>query len=424
MKILSVIQRYGLDMRPINELYKIETSGYIKYNFISNDRLQTIFRYESELQNVLGTNAWIDSKNGLVSIYVPKKGVFPISSIITHDFYKNHSSVLKIALGETPDGDLVIGDLEKWVHVLIAGVPGSGKSTFLHVIINCLMMQKPEDVRMIMFDLKQVELMRYNELPHLLAPVITNIKKVEDELVYLISEMNRRYAMLRNTNCSNIQQYRSRGNSMPYLVVIIDELAEIILQDKDLEKQIIRLAQKGRACGIHLVIATQKPIAEVVTSLIKGNIDTRISFKVASHYDSMVILDSPGAEKLGKCGDMLLRDEDGLTRLQCCYISHNEIEQNILKYRNHITPEQAEVSTLALPLPKEEETYEMDRLYKQALELIMRENRCSAWLFMTELRIGRAKADMLIKKLQEQKIISQHKIGRDFKILKGVNGDA
>lgn len=147
------------------------------------------------------------------------------------------------------------------------------------------MMQKPEDVRMIMFDLKQVELMRYNELPHLLAPVITNIEKVEDELVYLISEMNRRYAMLRNTNCSNIQQYRSRSNSMPYLVVIIDELAEIILQDKDLEKQIIRLAQKGRACGIHLVIATQKPIAEVVTSLIKGNIDTRISFKVASHYD-------------------------------------------------------------------------------------------------------------------------------------------
>lgn len=113
MKILSVIQKYGLDMRPINELYKIETSGYIKYNFISNDRLQTIFRYGSEFQNVLGTNAWIDSKNGLVSIYVPKKGVFPISSIITHDFYKNHSSVLKIALGETPDGDLVIGDLKK-----------------------------------------------------------------------------------------------------------------------------------------------------------------------------------------------------------------------------------------------------------------------------------------------------------------------
>jgi len=426
LRIYNVIQKFNLDLFLVHKVDCINTSAFVKYNFKTRGMIKDILKYESEFQSII-PGCWLESKNGYISICIPKEksSPYPISELLESDFYRNNPSVLKIALGENPDGGIVVGNLEKWINVLIAGTPGSGKSNLLNVMINCFAQQDINDLRLVLFDLKEVELKQYNCLPHLLKPVITDINRVQYELLSLITEMQRRYKILEQNNCRNIQTYRKKNGDMPYLVVVIDELAEIILTKKECENQIVRLAQKGRACGIHLVIATQKPNSEIVTSLIKGSIDTRISFKVASHYDSQVILDMSGAEKLGKCGDMLLRDEDGLQRIQCCYISDEEIGKNLEQFKNG-TEELIEVDQKPKQLEYVEaeftevsELNEQDVLYKQALNFIKDTNKCNLWALKRHLRIGNKKANNIVEQLIKNGDISQRKVGNDYEILKG-----
>ncbi len=420
IKIMNVIAKFSLNLFPEQQRYRIETSSFIKYNFRTNDRIDNILKYEKEFQSLLGRNTWLEAKNGYISICIPKKkkDIYPINNILESDFYQNNLSELKIALGETPDGGMAIIDLKDEIstNILIGGTPGSGKSNLINIIINCLIQNNSDDVKLLLFDLKEgVELIRYNCLPNLLKPVITNTSIVEDELIYLVSEMNRRYYKIKNAGYRNLKEYRKKLNDIPYLVVIIDELAEIVLNVKDCENQLKRIAQKGRAAGIHLIIATQRPSVDIVNPIVKASMNTRIAFHVASNVDSRVILDKAGAEKLTQKGDMILIDDDE-HRIQCCYISDEEIEGNIKKYKNHCS---SRGEVLQLTYTPKLKISECDRLYQKAIELITKEKKCSAWLFMTKLNMGKPKANELIKRLQKEGYISDHKIGKNFKILKG-----
>ena len=246
------------------------------------------------------------------------------------------SSPLAIALGRDVSGDPVVADLTRMPHLLIAGATGSGKSVCINAIICSLLMNNgPESVRLLMVDPKMVELPGYNGIPHLFGPVITDPTHVAGALAWLTLQMDDRYRLFADSGVRNIDEYNQQngpldGGALPYIVLVIDELADLMMTAADdIERQICRLAQMSRATGIHLVLATQRPSVDVITGLIKANFPARIAFAVTSQIDSRVILDGPGAEKLLGRGDMLFMAPDSakLARIQGCFVSDKEIER-------------------------------------------------------------------------------------------------
>ena len=268
----------------------------------------------------------------LVGIEVPNHSlqVVPIRSIIESDILKQCKSKMSVPLGLDVAGKPKIADITKMPHVLIAGQTNSGKSVCVNSWISTLLFRaSPQEVRFIMVDPKRVELTPYNGIPHLLVPVITEAEKVISSLKWAVNEMEKRYKIFSEASAKNIEAYNNASGfqSLPYIVVVIDELAEIMMfSPTEVEENVCHIAQKGRAAGIHLVLATQKPIVSVVTGLIKGNIPARVAFAVSSMMDSRVILDTPGAEKLLGRGDMLFLPPDLAkpVRIQGCFISEKE----------------------------------------------------------------------------------------------------
>jgi S-DNA-T family DNA segregation ATPase FtsK/SpoIIIE len=352
----------------------------------------------------------------VVGIEVPNRKVSLVSlrSVIESEAFQEIDSPLKIALGQDVSGEPVAADLALMPHLLIAGATGSGKSVCINSIITCLLMHNPpETLKLLLVDPKRVELVNLNGIPHLLAPVVTDLDEVVSALYWATQEMERRFELFARAGVRNIEVYNRKATRrdeepLPYLVVIIDELADLMMVAPDeVERLICRLAQLARATGIHLVIATQRPSVDVVTGLIKANFPARISFAVASQVDSRVILDMAGAEKLLGRGDMLFMSPDAAMpqRLQGCYVSDKELNRLVRfwrRARRYELPDHSEEPPWeGLPSPDEA----ADELLQTAIELVQQHRRASASFLQRRLHIGYPRAARLIDQLEEMGIV-------------------
>lgn len=341
---------------------------------------------------------------GLVSL----RGVLESAS-----FQKVKSkSKLALALGKGAGGEAVAGELDKMPHLLIAGATGSGKTVCLNAIITCLLMNNtPEELKFIMLDPKRVEMTAYSSIPHLIVPVIVETERSMEILHWLSSEMDNRYKKLAAAGARNIAAYnkeRSRNNPFPYIVLVIDELADLMItQGVEVEHALCRLAQLARATGIHLVVATQRPSVDVVTGLIKANFPTRISFAVASQVDSRTILDCVGAEKLLGKGDMLYLPVDAPKpkRLQGCYVSDPEIESLVrfwVSQRRNIPSPELDILTQSITSSAKEARGPEDPLLDEARKISREHPSISPSFLQRKLRIGLPRAAKLMEILEKE----------------------
>ncbi len=363
----------------------------------------------------------------VVGIEVPNqvKTLVGLRDILTSEQFTKMRSPLKLCLGRDVSGTPVVADLTRMPHLLIAGSTNSGKSVCLNAIIVSLLYQHtPETLRLLLVDPKRVELTKYDGLPHLIAPVMVDTKKVVVALRWLIQEMESRYKTFAEVGARNLTEYNRRAKRhhqepMPMIVTVIDELAELMLvAPEDVERSICRLAQMARATGIHLVIATQRPSVDVVTGLIKANFPSRISFAVSSQVDSRVILDTPGAEKLLGQGDMLYMAPDAskLQRIQGSYVSDREIEalMNWFAVRQAATPDEATTDEEDQDPPWAEMPLEEDadeELLEQAANLVRERQHASASFLQRQMRIGYPRAARLIDQLEERGIVGPKQDG-------------
>jgi S-DNA-T family DNA segregation ATPase FtsK/SpoIIIE len=367
----------------------------------------------------------------LVGIEVPnpRPAVVTLRSVMETEAFHGLSSKSKLALalGMGTGGEVAVADLSRMPHLLIAGSTGSGKSVCINsVIASIIMHSSPWETRMLLIDPKRVELTPYNGIPHLLVPVVVEVEVAVQVLKGMIQEMLRRYKVLEEAGARNIEGYnkgRSIEDRMPLIVIAVDELADLMMSaPRDIERSIIRLAQLGRATGIHLVVATQRPSVDVITGLIKANFPSRISFAVASQVDSRTILDSVGAEKLLGRGDMLFQPTDTPKpkRIQGAFISDREIEEMVRHWKNQQGPLPPDI-----PLDIEESSQSLgtqsgdmgDELLNKAWDLATQYNRLSTSLLQRRLRIGYPRAARLMDLLEEEGVVSSGEAGKSRDVL-------
>ena len=371
-----------------------------------------------------------------IEIPNPNSADVQLRPLIESEAYQRVNSPLALTLGRDVSGRPVVSDLGTMPHLLIAGTTGSGKSVCITAITACLVMNNtPEDLKIAMIDPKRVELMRFNGLPHLMGNVETEIDRILGVLRWATSEMDYRYKLLENARARNIDSYnrkmeRQNKAKLPKIVILIDELADLMISAPDqTEHAVIRLAQKARAIGIHLILATQRPSTDVVTGLIKANFPTRISFTVASSIDSRVILDTGGAETLLGRGDMLfLHPEIGLPmRAQGVIVPDKELNKIIRWWKKQEKteekPQQPRYDDTEDPpweerVGEEEESNEDEMLIKEAIALIKSEGHASASYFQRQLRIGYPRAARLVDQLEGMGVIGPSQGGgREREIL-------
>ena len=408
----NVLKEFGIDAKVVNYEYGPTITRYeiiipkgIKVSKVTglSDDIAMNLAAES-----IRIEAPIPGKN-TIGIETPNKIKEPVhfSNIIKNK--ELDSGELKIILGKDIVGRDKFIDIAKMPHLLIAGQTGSGKSVCVNTLISTLISKKSDkEVKFIMVDPKMVELMPYNDIPHLLVPVIIDPEQAAIALKWAVNEMENRYMKLMENGVRNIKGYNSLSfvEKMPYIVIIIDELADLMMvASGSVEESIARIAQKARAVGIHLVVATQRPSTDVITGMIKANLPSRISFALRSQIDSRTILDSAGAEKLLGQGDMLLlaNGSSKLERIQGAYISDEEVKDltdtlkstKKVKYRNEILKE-----------PEEEIDDDTDPYFENAVNIIRQENKVSISLLQRKLKIGFNRASRIYDQLKEHGIIS------------------
>ncbi len=355
-----------------------------------------------------------------IGIEVPNRTSRPVllSEILNSEEFKDSASPLTVALGLDISGKPIVTDLRKMPHGLIAGATGSGKSVCINtMLVSLLYKAKPEDLKLLLIDPKMVELAPYNYIPHLASPVITDVKTATAALKWAVEEMERRYELLAHAGVRDItkfnqlaEQNQQYAQKLPYIVIIIDELADLMMMaPADVEEAISRIAQKARACGIHLLIATQRPSVDVITGLIKANVPTRIAFSVSSQIDSRTVIDISGAEKLLGKGDMLFL-ENGTSkpvRLQGTFVSDEEIDQVVAHVRRERKPdylfEQEEL------LKKVQMSEDEDELFYEACEFIIEQGGASTSSLQRNFKIGYNRAARLIDMMEKQGYISEAK---------------
>ena len=358
----------------------------------------------------------------VVGIEVPNQNLETIylKEILESEVFKNASSPLTMALGKDIVGAPFVTDLKKLPHLLIAGTTGSGKSVGINaMLLSLLYRNSPQTLRLMMIDPKMLEFSIYNDIPHLLTPVITEAKKAITALANMVAEMERRYRIMSQTRTKNIESYNEKmksegGEQFPYIVVIIDELADLMMTSgKDVELYIGRLAQMARASGIHLIVATQRPSVDVVTGLIKANLPSRISYRVGQRIDSKVILDQMGAESLLGRGDMLFTPpgSPGVIRLHAPFASEKEIEtivnflkeqQDVIYDEKFLAEEGSSAGSAAGALGEDE----LDELYEEAKEIILSEQKTSISYLQRRLKIGYNKAANIIEQMEKMGVLS------------------
>jgi S-DNA-T family DNA segregation ATPase FtsK/SpoIIIE len=367
----------------------------------------------------------------VVGIEIPNAttALVTLREILEADAYARMKSPLKVALGKNVAGEPVVVDLARMPHLLIAGATGSGKSVCLNSLIAGLLFHNsPERLRLLMIDPKMVELTTFNGVPHLLAPVITEMDKVSGTLKWMLREMHRRYKLFGEAGARNIARYNElqadETARLPYIVFIIDELADLMMvAAAEVEDSISRLAALARATGIHLVLATQRPSVDVITGVIKANFPARIAFAVSSQVDSRTIIDQAGAEKLLGRGDMLYLPSDGskALRVQGTYLHENEIEALVEFWTHNAphTPEQIPPAELDAPKSDGGESENEDKLLAEAGKVVREYRRASVSLLQRRLSIGYSRAARLLDQLEEHGVVGPSEDGRSRVVLDG-----
>lgn len=424
----------------------------IEAHIINVTRGPSVTRYEVELDKGVRLNklttcaddialslgasgvriAAVPGKISIVGIEVPNRAVTMVSlrDVIDSPDFARAKSKSSFAVGKDIGGSCIVGNIAKLPHMLIAGTTGSGKSVCMNsIIISLLYKASPEDVKLIMVDPKMVELGIYNGIPHLLIPVVTDPKKAAGALQWAVTEMMRRYKAMSDSGVRDLESYNSiieaegEGDKLPQVVVIIDELADLMLvAAKEVEESICRIAQMGRAAGIHLVIATQRPSADVITGLMKANIPSRIAFAVASAMESRIILDTQGAEKLVGKGDMLY-SPIGIgkpVRVQGCFVSDTEVEAVATYVKEHFITDydqsvMEEIERKAVqtgsgkvtasdPEPTAEEL-DGDEMLPAAVDVILETGQASVSMLQRRLKLGYARAARIVDEMEEKGIV-------------------
>ena len=358
----------------------------------------------------------------VVGIEVPNQNIETIylKEILDSEVFKNSSSPLTIALGKDIVGAPFITDLKKLPHLLIAGTTGSGKSVGINaMLLSLLYRNSPQALRLMMIDPKMLEFSIYNDIPHLLTPVITQAKQAITALSNMVAEMERRYKIMSHTHTKNIESYNEKmkeegGEQFPYIVVIIDELADLMMTSgKDVELYIGRLAQMARASGIHLIVATQRPSVDVVTGLIKANLPSRISYRVGQRIDSKVILDQMGAESLLGRGDMLFTPpgSPGVIRLHAPFASEKEIDVivNFLKAQQEVVYDErflAEEGASGGAGGGTAIAGELDELYEEAKEIVLSEKKTSISYLQRRLNVGYNRSANILEQMEKMGVLS------------------
>lgn len=368
-----------------------------------------------------------------VGIEVPniKSATVRLSSILTSKEWQTTKGPLSFCIGRDISGQPVVADLAKMPHMLVAGQTGSGKSVMINTILTSMLYHNtPADLKLILVDPKQVELKPYDDIPHLLTPVITEPEKCISALKWAVAEMERRYKALSEVNKRNIIEYNNlkKEEGMPYIVIVIDELADLMMMAaRDVEALIVRIAQKARAVGIHLILATQRPSVDVITGLIKANIPTRIAFTVASQIDSRTIIDSMGAEKLLGQGDMLFSTTDMAKpkRVQGAFIGDEETVkvmdfirmQRAADYDNEVVAQPVQLNGKGGVVADYGANDADDDMFKDAVKVVIENHKASTSLLQRRLRIGYGRAARLIEQMEEQGIIGQADGSRPREVL-------
>jgi S-DNA-T family DNA segregation ATPase FtsK/SpoIIIE len=361
-----------------------------------------------------------------IEIPNPKRQVVALREILADGACQKSSSRLTIALGKDIMGTPVVTDLGKMPHLLIAGATGSGKSVGLNaMILSILFKATPEEVRFLLIDPKRIELSTYQGIPHLLHPVVVNPKEATTALHWTLAEMEKRYALLSDLGVRNIEGYNQKAKNLkfepteedepppprflPYIVVVIDELADLMLvSSRDTEEYLIRLAQKARASGIHLLVATQRPSVDVITGLIKANFPTRISYQVSSKADSRVILDSVGAERLLGKGDLLFipPGTSRLTRIHGAYVSEDEVLRVVEFLKAQAAPEfESAILEMQVREQEEEELGERDEKWDEAVALVSETRNASISMLQRRLRVGYNRAARIIETMEREGLV-------------------
>lgn len=405
---------------PVVTTFEFKPAAHVKVSKILNleDDLAMALRAKT-----IRIQAPIPGKD-VVGIEIPNKNIQTIylKEILESDIYKKASSPLTIVLGKDIVGQPFITDLKKLPHLLIAGTTGSGKSVGINsMLLSLLFRNSPKTLKLIMIDPKMLEFSIYNDIPHLLTPVITDPKKAIIALSNLVSEMEKRYKAMTETRTKNIENYNSKAikngyETMPYIVVIIDELADLMMTSgKDVEFYIARLAQMARASGIHLILATQRPSVNVVTGLIKANLPSRISFRVGQKIDSKVILDQMGADSLLGRGDMLFTppSSPGVIRLHAPFTSEEEII-SVVEYLKAQQPVQYDESFLEENSQnsmdsnyESSDEIELDELYEDAKNIVLNDEKTSISYIQRRLKIGYNRAASIIEQLEAKGVLSE-----------------
>ena len=432
----DTIRSFGIDASIINVVRGPSVTRY-ELELDQGVRLNKLTNLADDIALALGATgvriAPIPDKISMVGIEVPNKLVstVPIHEVIGSKEFCEHRSKVAFAVGKNIGGQCVVGDIAKLPHLLIAGTTGSGKSVCTNsLIVSLLYKATPEEVRLIMVDPKMVELGIYNGIPHLLIPVVTDPKKAAGALQWAVTEMMKRYRTFSEAGVRKLEEYnalaaRTEGmEKMPFIVVVIDELADLMLvAAKEVEESICRVAQMGRAAGMHLVIATQRPSADVITGLMKANIPSRIAFAVASAMESRIILDTQGAEKLVGRGDMLFAPlgSGKPTRVQGCFISDAEVasvvdfvkknsgaaqydDQVMEEIEQHAAEKDKASKGVGGSAPDEEEG-EFDELIDAAAEVVVETGQASVSMLQRRLKLGYARAARLVDQLEEKGIV-------------------
>jgi len=367
-----------------------------------------------------------------VGIEVPNKSASLVSlrEVVESNPFKLGGHKIALAMGNDVSGQAVVGDLTRMPHLLIAGATGQGKSVCINVLISSLLFQfTPDQLRLVMIDPKRVELSGYNNLPHLAVPVIVESHQAAAALRWAVAEMERRYKLLSHEGVRNIQSYNEKAvaqsaKPMPYVVIVIDELAVLMMVAAgEVEELICRIAQLARAVGIHLVIATQRPSTDIITGLIKANIPSRVAFAVGSQVDSRVILDQGGAEKLLGRGDMLYQPVDAgkPTRIQGAFVSDAEVEALVKFWRSQGEPRFMEevLDQHHGPISDEEGGHErrLDPLFARAARAVAAEGGASVSLVQRKFNVGYSRAGRIVDMLAEHRVIGGYQGSKSREVL-------
>lgn len=437
-RLSDTLQSFGIEAHIINVTrgpsvtrYELELQRGVKLSKVTN--------LADDIALALGASgvriAAIPDKISVVGIEVPNRIVSVVMAreVIDSPEFEKCKSRVSFAVGKDIGGNRIIGDIGKLPHLLIAGTTGSGKSVCMNsLIISLLYKAKPEEVKLIMIDPKMVELGIYNGIPHLLIPVVTDPKKAAGSLQWAVTEMMRRYRMMADAGVRDLESYNKQARAsaddelepMPQIVVVIDELADLMLvAAKEVEESICRIAQMGRASGIHLVIATQRPSADVITGLMKANIPSRIAFAVASAMESRIILDTAGAEKLVGKGDMLYAPlgQGKPKRVQGCFITDDEVQEVVSFVKASSEAEysdsvMAEIDKKAAESGKtgsgssgstaaETEGSDGDEMLPAAVDVILETGQASVSMLQRRLKLGYARAARIMDEMEERGIV-------------------